>query len=433
MEEFKFPKDFLMGTSVSAVMVEGGNRNTNWFKWCEEGHVKDGSHIMRGTDHWNRYPDDIQIMKELNNDTFCTSVEWSRIEPEKGKYDMEAIGHYRDEISLLIKNGIRPMITLYHFSNPIWFDEMGGWENRKSVELFSKYARFVVSQLGDLVNDWITFCDINITLICQYLWAWFPPGKRDANILIKAIKNVIRSHISVYQEIHKVREENNFPGETLAGLALHLRAMEPLRNNFSDKLANKFAKYFSQDMILTGMTTGKFGFPLGFGGYPAGKGKFYDFIGINYFTRSIVRFKPSVKDLFCELGVKENAEVTEGQWEIYPEGMYHVCKEYYKKFDAPIFIVQNGLMEKVEKKRPRIIYENLKNVAMLIEEGIPIKRFYIWTLIDIFECHQGESMKLGIVENDFETQTRTIRKSGYLYGEVCKNKQVTSEIIKKYL
>ncbi len=433
MEQFEFPKDFLMGTSVSSVMVEGGNRNTNWFKWSEDGKINDGSHVIRGTDHWNRYQDDIGIMKELNNDTYCMSVEWSRIEPKEGQYDLEAVSHYREELSTLIKNGIRPMITLHHFSNPQWFDDIGGWANPDSVDIFTRFTSFTVSQLGDIVNDWITFNDPNITLIAAYLWAWFPPGLKEPKLLIKAMKNVIHAHIKCYTEIHSIRKKNNFPGETIVGVSIHFRILDPVNNNPLNRWAAWFAKYFSQDMLLKGMTEGKFSYPLGFGNYPVGKGKYYDFIGINYWTRNIVNFKLDVKNLFCELKVKDNVDKTDGGWEIYPEGLYRTCKEYYQKYKAPIFIVQNGLREPVEDKRPRVIYENLKYVAKLIKEGIPVKRYYIWTLIDIFECHEGESAKLGIVENDFSTQKRTIRKSGKMYGDICKNKAVTKEITDNYL
>lgn len=432
MEEFQLPKDFLMGTAVASVLTEGGNSNTNWYTFCEEGHIKDGAHVMKCTDHWNRYKEDISIMKELNNDTHSTSIEWSRIEPKRGQFDKKALQHYRDEISLLLKNGIKPLISLYHFSNPIWFDDIGGWTSKESVELFLNFARFVVSGLGDLVTDWITLSDSNITLICQYLWGWFPPGKMKTRLMLKAMPNMIRAHIKCYKEIHKIRDEKKFPGKTMAGLDMQLRVLDPIDNKWKNRLATKIAQYMSEDIVLNAMTTGKFGFPIGLGGYPLGKGKFYDFLEINYFTRSMVSFRPSVNQLFCELTVKDNVDMTDGYWEIYPQGIYRNCKTYYEKYKVPLY-VQTGLREPVDRKRSGVIYESLKYISQLIKEGIPIKRFYIWTLVDIFECYEGQTAKLGLVENNFDTQERTIRKSGYFYGELCKNKAVTREMIDKYL
>ncbi|MCL6590815.1 MAG: family 1 glycosylhydrolase [Firmicutes bacterium] len=422
-----------MGSTAAAVMIEGGNRNTDWFKWCEEGHILDGSHVMRGIDHWNRYADDIKIMKELNHDSCCMSVEWSRIEPEKGKYDLEAIKHYRDEISLLLQNGIKPLVSLYHFSLPLWLAEMGGWENPEIVDIFVQFTRFVLNQLGDLVSDWITINDANLTLVCGYLWAWWPPGKKDAGAMVRASRNMSISHIKGYQEIHKIRAEKKYPGTTKVGLSLHLRVLDPIDDKFMNKLMAKMVDYFMIDVILAAMTTGKFGFPLGLGGYPVGKGKFYDFIGVNYFTRDMVSFKLNPAKMFFELRFKEGAETNDGGWEIYPEGMYRVCKKVYAKYKVPLYITENGIYNVADDKKPKFIYDNLWQIHRLIQEGIPVERYYHWTLIDLFECHSGERCRLGLVENDFETQTRTIRRSGRLYGEICGKKAVTQEMIKKYL
>ncbi|WP_054739550.1 glycoside hydrolase family 1 protein [Cellulosilyticum ruminicola] len=433
MKELRFSKDFLMGTSVASVMIEGGNKNTNWYKWCEDGNIRDGSHIIRGTDHWNRYEEDIDIMKQLYNDTHCMTIEWSRVETSRGHYDMEAVKCYRKQIEKLIECNIRPVLEVFHFSQPQWFDDMGGWLNPESVQLFVDYTKFVIEQFGDLVSEWITFNDLSMTLYCCYLLGWFPPGMKDDKKVYAAMRSCVEAHIKCYELIHKIRKERNFKGETKVGIAHHFKIYDPYKKNILNKLSSRLINYITGDMLFQALMTGKMGRPIGKGDYPFGKGRFYDFIGVNYWTREIDKFVWKPDSLFCEQVINTNGHLTDGGWEIYPEGIYRVCKDVYEKYQAPIYIIQNGLREPVDKDRAYIISKNLKYVHKLIEEGIPVERYYIWSLTDIFECHEGESAKLGIVHIDFETQKRTVKKSGEMYGEICKNKCITEEIINKYL
>jgi beta-glucosidase len=434
MDPFQLPKNFLMGSATSATQIEGGDKNNSWYRWCQSpGHIHDGTDCIRADDHWNRYPKDIHLLKELHHDVYRMGLEWSRIEPEQGKYDETAIRHYRDEISLLLQNNIKPLVTLHHFSNPLWFDDMGGWENPNVVELFTCFTRYVVNELGDLVSEWITINEPNVFLVYGYARGTWPPGKTNILAMFKAMRHLVLAHIQSYREIHRIRSERKFTGNTMVGIAHHLRIFDPENGKFRNKVPAKLIQYLSQDLFLKSMGYGKFCFPLGFGGYPLGRGKYYDFLGINYYSRDMIRLAFDPANMFGKLLVKENAPVNDLGWEIYPEGLYRLCRKYYARYQAPIYITENGICDAHDTQRAQFIYDHLQQIVRLNREGIPVERYYHWSLIDNFEWAEGENARFGMVANDFETQQRTIRQSGQFYGAICKKKAITEAMIDKYL
>lgn len=425
MDQLKLPQTFLLGAAAAALQIEGGDRNNNWYRWSEQHKIKDGSSPVVANDHWNRYLSDIELMKELHFDTYRMGLEWSRIEPEPGVYDAGVLAHYRDEITELIKHEIQPLVTLHHFSHPLWFEDMGGWENPMAVDYFLSYTRQVVSALGDLVDSWITINEPNVFSFYGYLKGEWPPGKQDLGAVLRVLKNMVRAHIESYQLIHRIRTEEGFPKTTQVGVAHHLRVFEPLENKPLNRFAATLARYLFQDIIVEAMTTGRMNFPLGHGGYPYGKGNFSDFLGINYYTRDMVRFRWNPGMMFGELTVKSGAPTNDLGWEIYPQGLYRLCKSYYQKYQQPIFITENGICDHSDTRRIQFIFEHLREVARLIQEGIPVLRYYHWTFIDNFEWLEGESARFGLVANDFKTQIRNIRRSGRFYAQLCQTKTIT--------
>jgi len=152
VKELIFPINFLWGSATAAHQVEGNNTNNNWWEWEQEGgHIADGSVSGIACDQYNRFKDDIQLMKELGHQCYRFSLEWSRIEPKNGYFDANAIDHYRDILTTLIENDITPMVTLHHFTNPIWLQKMGAWENPEIIDLFERYTIHVAEELGDLI------------------------------------------------------------------------------------------------------------------------------------------------------------------------------------------------------------------------------------------------------------------------------------------
>ena len=213
MHSFKLPQSFIFGTATASVQIEGGDTNNNWFRFCEEGKTKDKSHCIVAADHWNRYEEDIHLMTELNQQAYRMSIEWSRIEPVRGRYNEDAVQHYRTELALLLKNNIRPLVTIHHVTNPLWFEDMGGWANPESVACFKSFTEKAVLSFGDLVTDWVTINEPNVYLEGAYAGANFPPQEPSLSKYFSGAKNMILAHLEAYKIIHRIRNEKNFEGK----------------------------------------------------------------------------------------------------------------------------------------------------------------------------------------------------------------------------
>jgi len=432
LKEIKFPKDFLFGTATASLQIEGGDTNNSWYRWSNmPGKIIDGTNCSVANDHWNRVDEDIDLMKKLNMQTYRMSLEWSRIEPEEGQFNKDAINHYRDEIVKLKKAGIEPIVTLHHFSNPLWMEDRGSWTNKQAVKNFSNYTNYVVSKLGDLISSWVTINEPNVYLQFGYVAGQWPPGLQSIGAYIKGAKNMIKAHVKSYKIIHQVRKEMGF-SDTEVGVAHHIRIFEPKNDKFIEKIISKIQNRLFHEVFIVGMASARIIFPFSFFSFK--KGNFQDFFGINYYSRDMISFNPkNVGQLFGDMEVKQGAETNDLGWEIYPRGIYLIAKKYFNRYKKPIYITENGTCDAKDDFRAKYIYDHLEQISIAIEEGIDIKRYYHWTLIDNFEWSEGESARFGLIEVDYKTQKRTVRKSGHFFGEIAKNGEITGKIAKKYL
>ncbi len=432
MKQFSLPEKFIFGTATASLQIEGGDKNNTWYRWSETpGKIKDGTSTLIADDHWNRVDEDIRLMKKMHVNGYRMSLEWSRIEPRKGEFNLSAINHYKDEIIKLKKAGIEPLVTLHHFSNPLWFEDSGGWTHRNSIEHFQSYVEFTSAQLGSLVKDWVTINEPNVYLHFGYLNGIWPPGENNLFRFISGAKNMIASHIAAYKIIHKVRFQLGLK-DTKVASAHHLRIFDPKHGTRAEKFISKIYDRLFQDIFVTGMSEGKLLFPLG-RGYPWGKGCYQDYFGINYYSRDILSFNiKNPAGMFGSIEVKSGAPVNDLGWEIYPEGLYRICEKYFARFRKPIYITENGTCDKNDLFRTQYIYDHMIQIKKLIDNKINVERYYHWTLMDNFEWAEGLTARFGLIEVDFANQKRKIRKSGNFYTELCKNHGVTADMIKKY-
>ncbi len=430
MVEFKLPEDFLMGTATASVQIEGGDTNNTWFKWCQEGNIKDKSSCFTANDHWNRLNEDIGLLKALNVNTHRMSLEWSRIEPSRGSFSRDAISHYREELKALIANNIKPLVTLHHFSEPLWFHHAGAWENGENVAYFLDYVRFVMEELGDLATEWVTFNEPNVYTSMGYALGAWPPGKVDFLKALRVQSEIIKAHLKAYALIHEIRKSEGFQGETKVGCAIHIRVFDASKP--MGKIMSYLADYIFNELIMEGVTTGKIKFPLTKKGFKPSKGIFADFLGINYYTRNVVEFALKPSTLFYRETTDDRLEKTESGWDIYPDGLYRICKKYYRKYGLPIYITENGINTSVDHKKSEFICRHLAAVEKLIREGVPVERYYYWTLMDNFEWTEGESTRFGLIHCNFRNQERKMRNSGRLYAYLCKNKALTKKVFTEY-
>ena len=421
MNGFKLKEGFLLGVATAATQIEGGETDNNWLDWYKKGNISDGSSPARANDHYNRYEEDISLMKSLDIEVCRFGIEWARIEPEDGAFDDAAIEHYRKEIKLMIKSGIQPLLTLHHFSNPMWFERKGGFENEENIPIFLRFVEKAVLSFGDLVSDYNTINEPNVYAMNGYFFGVWPPAKKSMAAAAKVMSVMTACHIKSYEIIHRVRSEMGFDDSNVS-FANHVRAFVPKRkNNLWDRFCSSFSENFFQGAITKAMCTGVCSFPLKkIGSYQ--KGVYCDYIAVNYYTRS------SVKGLSDS--VKDNAPVNDLGWEIYPDGIVECAKKLYAVVKKPIYVTENGTCDASDSFRSRYVYEHLKAIS---ESELPFERYYQWCFCDNFEWVEGESARFGIVYVDYETQKRTVKKSGEFYKKIILDKGVSEKLYDEYV
>lgn len=404
----------MLGVATAATHIEGGEQNHNWYRWSEEGRIKDGSHCKVACDHIHHVKEDVELIASLGCQTYRMGLEWSRIEPEEGKFSEEGIALYWKELQLLVEKGIHPIVTLWHFSNPLWIEDEGGWTNPKTIKRYLKYVEYVVKKLGTWVSDWITLNEPNVYLFFGYFEGIWPPGQiGDIKGFMAGANNLCQAHCQAYLLIHQLQTNAN------VGAAHHLRVFDPVNRWPLTKMAVKLTEFIFQGMFLEAMTTGRFQQPLTKGQSNIKAGQYADFIGINYYSRDMIKGAMKPGQLFGDRIVKKETPVNDLGWEIYPEGLSRVCEKIWKKYQLSIYITENGTCDAEDRFRKEFIHDHLKVLIEATEKGVPIERYYHWSLLDNWEWAEGQKARFGLYHTNYDTQERTLRKSGEYFRQIC--------------
>ncbi|MDD4954674.1 MAG: glycoside hydrolase family 1 protein [Candidatus Omnitrophica bacterium] len=403
----KFPKNFLWGAATSSYQVEGSNRNCDWWQWEKRVGKPQSGNACR---HYQLYEHDFDIVKSLNHNAHRFSIEWSRIEPAEGKFSKKELQHYLNVILALKKRNIEPLVTLHHFTNPIWFAKDGGWINQKSVERYLRYCDFVVRNLAKHVRYWITINEPTIFISHAYLFGAWPPQEKS---LLKATyveEHLAFAHIKAYGLIHKIYKELNLSSPQVS-IAQNVMSFTPCRNSLKNRLAAYlrakvynmgFLERISMGNILKRM-------PL-------------DFIGINYYSRQVVALKKlGPGNLAMDVCEKKHHRIAKNSlgWDIYPKGLYDVLLSL-KKYNLPIMITENGICTDKDSQRWEYIHDHLRYICLAMKKGVKITGYLYWSLMDNFEWDKGFKPRFGIVDINYKTYKRTIRKSAKKFAEVCR-------------
>ena len=417
-----FGKDFLWGASTSAYQVEGNCTNCNWSQFETTIDAQGRPRIAHGqrcglaADHWNRYKEDIQLLKEMHLNAFRFSVEWSKIEPEEGVFVDSVLDHYERVVDELRANGIEPFITLHHFVNPLWFERKGDFESDDSPAILAHFAEKVVRRLGPKVRFWSTINEPNVYAIEGYYRGTFPPGQRDPPKAIIVFQNLLRAHTACYQTIKKIRPDAQ------VGLLANIYIFDPPQWwNLSDVvLAHYLNRAFSVSMIDY-LVTGVYDFSLpgvGSGHFESGVPAGFDFVGLNYYSRLQYHFDPFSKEKLVEVHRLPREELTDKGWEIYPEGLYRALRMISSRTSKPIYITENGIADDSDLKRAAFIEDHLLVTNQAIQDGMNVKGYFYWSLIDNFEWNDGFDVRFGLYAVDYGTQKRTLRTGSLKYRDI---------------
>ncbi|WP_018247646.1 GH1 family beta-glucosidase [Orenia marismortui] len=445
MNKLIFPKDFIWGSATASYQVEGAfdedaKGESIWDRFSHTpGKVENGDTGDVACDHYHRYKEDIALMKEIGIDSYRLSISWSRILPEgKGEINQQGLDFYRNLIDELLKAGIKPAITIYHWDLPQALQDEGGWANRQTVKYFVDYAEILFNEFGDVVSQWITHNEPYVVAVHGHLTGSHAPGIKDPKVAMQVAHNILLSHgltVKKYRELE-------LDGEI--GITLNLTSSYPNSNSQEDNEAAK---------RMEACINGWFLEPLFKGKYPEKLIELYgakfnqldiragdmdiikeeiDFLGINYYSRSLVRHNED-SDFFKIEGVKpEDSKYTAMDWEIYPDGLYDllikVNREYTQK---PLYITENGAAFDDEisedgrvhdQERINYLKSHFQRAYKTIKEGVPLKGYYVWSLMDNFEWAYGYDKRFGIIYIDYnKDRKRILKDSAYWYQNVIAN------------
>lgn len=420
---FHFPPDFLWGTATAAHQVEGHNTNNDWWAWEQAGHTLAPS---AAACNWWDLPTavaDLDRAADLGNNAHRLSLEWSRIEPEPSVFDEAALDQYRALLQAMHDRGLEPMVTLHHFTNPLWLVEKGDFQNSLVVDYFQRFTKKVVERLGDLIPKWVTFNEPVVYFYMRHLAKLFPAPTDGAGWVagLRGLRHMLASHAAAY---HTIKEK--YP-QAQVGVAKQLRPFEAWTNGRApDRWWARQLGWGFNEAWMQAMQTGSLRWPIGRGHIPHLAGTF-DFVGINYYTRNLVRF-----------GQLPTAEWPAGTLlsddnygEIYPAGLYWAI-HYATRFQKPIYITENGLPDHADKQRAAFLITHLHQIWRAISFNYPVMGYYHWSLVDNFEWERGWSQRFGLYELNPETQERTLRDSGRLYAEISRAYAITTPMIERY-
>ncbi|GAB4339263.1 MAG: glycoside hydrolase family 1 protein [Candidatus Abyssubacteria bacterium] len=424
-QPIKFPDGFLWGTATSAHQVEGGNRNNDWWQWEQRpGTIADGSTSETACDHYNRFQEDFDLIKNFGHNAHRLSIEWSRLEPQEGLFSSDEFEHYRRVLLALHERGIQPMVTLHHFTNPLWLSRIGGWENPRAVECFVRYARAAARELGPLVQFWNTINEPAVYAHQAYIRGNWPPGSKSLRSAAIVLTNMLRAHALAYHAIH----ENSPASRCRVGIAKSVTLLEPLRpRNWLDKALARWSDFLFNHWFLDAIETGKLSWPIGMGQKVQILSGTHDFIGVNYYTRRKVQFRLcNPADLLRRNPPPPNTVTNDLGWEIYPEGLYKMLMGL-RKYQRPIYITENGCADARDALRPEFLRQHLTQMHRAITEGADVRGYFHWSLLDNFEWTFGLTPRFGLVEVDYRTQARAPRPSAHIYSRIARENRLDPE------
>jgi beta-glucosidase len=429
--KFSFPKDFLWGTATAAHQVEGNNTNNNWSQWENTpGKIIHGDKAGLACDWWGgRWKEDLGNASRDGQNTHRFSVEWSRIQPSPDRWDEGALEYYRQMLKGMHRLRLEPMLTLHHFSDPLWVSERGGWENEGIIELFQQFTRKVVMALKDQVKMWVTINEPSVYFASAFVLGVFPPGLQgDLNCAYLAARNMLRAHAAAYHIIHELQPE------AMVGLAHHYRPMHPARPLFlPDRwIANFLNAAYNEAFPMT-LLTGRMKYITKREAIPEARGT-QDFLGLNYYSMDVVTF-----DLFNPRGVfhqrsfPKDAELSENKFNANtPLGMMEAL-QWARKFRLPIYITENGIEDSQDVLRPKFMLEHIHQVWRAVNFNWDVRGYYHWSQIDNFEWERGWTQRFGLWGLESQTQKRIRRRSTDLYAAICKENGISSEMVAKFV
>lgn len=444
-----FPEDFIWGSATAAYQIEGawdedGRGVSIWDTFSHtEGKVRHGDTGDVAADHYHRWEEDVALMAKLGLQAYRFSIAWPRILPAgAGAVNEAGLDFYDRLVDALLAHDIEPFVTLYHWDLPQALEDAGGWPNRATADAFAAYARIVGERLGDRVTHWITHNEPLAVSLAGHFWGGHAPGRKDPTAALQTVHHLLLSHGYAARALREV-----ISGPIEVGITLDQHAVQPATESAEDRAAARrfdgilnrifldplFRQAYPADLVE--LLAPYFAFDQ----IPAGDLEIIatpiDFLGVNYYTRTVVAHDPDTPILQAKPVQPEGNDYSQ-MWEIYPDGLYQVLTRVWEEYQpGPIYITENGIPVPEghdadgrirDYRRVDYLHQHIAQVHRALEAGLPMRGYFVWSLLDNFEWALGYDMRFGIIHVDFESLERTIKESGHWYAEVIRNHGLTS-------
>ena len=419
-----FSENFLWGAATAAAQIEGGycsdGRTHSIWDNAPSRKIKNNENCHTACDHYNRYKEDVALMKELGLKSYRFSVSWSRIQPEKGKINEKGIAFYKNLIKELKDAGIEPLLTIFHWDLPMWVHKEGGWLSKKIIPLFEKYTKILVDAFSDDITYWIPMNEPQCFIMLGYGYAVHAPFKFGLSNIPKATRICMLAHAASVKAIRTYARKTPKIGIAMAAGAFipkneTKQEIEKARHNTFNKTIGLMNNRWWSDPIFLGKEVTAFGFLRTYAKDMKTIYQKLDFVGLNVYQP----YGVSKRKL-------DESKKTSMGWAIDGKVLYWTARFYYERYKLPIMVTENGMADNDvidngsvhDKKRIQFMQDYIGGLKRAADENIPIIGYQYWSLMDNFEWTHGYGPRFGLIHIDYKTQKRTLKDSAYAYKKI---------------
>ena len=422
-----FPDDFLWGSATASHQVEGNNSGNDWWHWEHtSGQIRDGSVSGEAAGWWQgKAEQDLAMAADMGHNAHRFSLEWSRLEPEPGRFDDQAFERYAEILKAAKELGISTCVTLNHFTLPMWLAKKGSWLHPKIDERFVAFVQETISRLDDHVDLWVTLNEPNVLAYSAYAGHLWPPGHKNLLACFRAMRQMMRAHAQGYHAAKKITSKP-------VGLVLNTPLFEPHRpDHLNDRLARGFQDWTFNGLLIESLRDGKLRFPVTF--FPRtepGLAGACDFVGVNYYGRFEVQFDLKAETPLGRHVQDPTTRTEQTDWgQVCARGLTEQLTRVAQRLGKPVYVTENGLFDNSDEDRPGFIVDHVNAVAEALEDGTDVRGYFHWSLVDNFEWAEGWTTHFGLIELDRETGERRPRRSADVYARICRANGDTSQAL----
>jgi beta-glucosidase len=421
----KLPDGFLLGCATAAHQVEGGIDN-DWSRWTDEHPeaIAGGGEATVAIDHYHRYREDLAQLAAMHQNAHRFSIEWARVEPEPGRFDAAAIAHYADVVRTCRKLDMEPVVTLQHFTLPVWLAQAGGFTAPDAPARFARYVAACVEAFGDMVTWWVTVNEPAVVATLAYLEGLWPPGERSLRRATRALGGLLRMHAAGAQAIRTVSARHGRVSQVSIAHNEH-RLVPRSPNSRVQAMVAALPDYLFNRWFLRSCRAGRMLAPVGRGEVVPGLAGSLTYLGLNQYSNEAVSVDIRLPGmLFARHEAVPGFPLSSTGWSIDPAALRSALTDLWNEFGLPIMVTENGVADDHDELRPAYLRDHLNAVADALDAGVDVRGYLYWTAWDNFEWAAGYTKRFGLFAVDRETLERSAKPSASVYAEIARTREI---------